>query len=493
MIFIFFNGGGLSYDQWFKHPYDEKTTDIVEKINKLGKVFMYNPVFYINENDVEQFQKSENEYIFKMKDLDLVKHCKKINDMVKNYDNYFLISHSRGWIVADVFMSMYGSKISGYINLDGGETRESASRRVAEWPLEYGMVNDEQLLQYFNEIKNNINVEKNLVILGKIGKYHVYKQYSEIINLVQNTFPIYILNNIYNDDEVNIKMQDYVATTLLEKIEYNAEFKENKNIHSIWYVGFTHYFYFEKTDEIIEIINKVLNECKNIHKKQLYLVRHGETEWNALGLLQGGSNDTELNENGKLQSLKTGNYLKTKTVEDNFDLILCSPLKRAKQTAEIIADCIGYDKSKIIYMDELKEEDAGLTANGKTDKELREDPFFDDFFSELDNFYGLDRIDQLERNHEYPEIFMTKYKMESKKSVIDRCQYVIDFIKKCPNKKILIVGHSGSIDWFNRIILNTAEFIKGDFSGGKNCFVTYYTIQNCKFRLIMAPSTTHLK
>lgn len=67
-------------------------------------------------------------------------------------------------------------------------------------------------------------------------------------------------------------------------------------------------------------------------KTVLTLVRHGETEWNALGKFQ-GSKDIDLSTEGILQA----QYLKNRLGND-FDHIYTSPLKRALQTAEIISE-----------------------------------------------------------------------------------------------------------------------------------------------------------
>jgi len=64
---------------------------------------------------------------------------------------------------------------------------------------------------------------------------------------------------------------------------------------------------------------------------EILLTRHGQTEWNLLKKVQGKA-DIELNEKGIEQAEKTRDSLKNEKV----DLILCSPLKRAIQTAEII-------------------------------------------------------------------------------------------------------------------------------------------------------------
>ncbi|MGN7477784.1 histidine phosphatase family protein [Solibacillus silvestris] len=65
---------------------------------------------------------------------------------------------------------------------------------------------------------------------------------------------------------------------------------------------------------------------------EICLVRHGETDWNKVGKLQGHT-DIELNENGVAQAEICANFLKDKS----YVLVMTSPLKRAKQTAQIIA------------------------------------------------------------------------------------------------------------------------------------------------------------
>jgi len=65
----------------------------------------------------------------------------------------------------------------------------------------------------------------------------------------------------------------------------------------------------------------------------IYVARHGQTDWNQKGILL-GSTDMGLNETGKLQAEK----LKKKLENIKFDYIFSSDLKRALQTSQIIAD-----------------------------------------------------------------------------------------------------------------------------------------------------------
>jgi uncharacterized phosphatase len=68
----------------------------------------------------------------------------------------------------------------------------------------------------------------------------------------------------------------------------------------------------------------------------LYLVRHGETDWNLARRVQ-GSTDIPLNATGRAQALATGQLLASR----EWDLVVSSPLSRAFETATIIADAIG--------------------------------------------------------------------------------------------------------------------------------------------------------
>ncbi len=64
---------------------------------------------------------------------------------------------------------------------------------------------------------------------------------------------------------------------------------------------------------------------------RLYIVRHGETDWNKARKVQGHS-DIPLNEYGVHLAKQTAEGMK----DIPFDMVYTSPLIRAKQTAEII-------------------------------------------------------------------------------------------------------------------------------------------------------------
>ena len=93
---------------------------------------------------------------------------------------------------------------------------------------------------------------------------------------------------------------------------------------------------------------------------KVYIVRHGQVPHNALK--QYNTNDEDLTDLG----IKQAEEVRDKIEKKNIDLIICSPLDRTKQTAEIINKNL---KLPIKYNDKLKERNFGI-YEGKTSKEV---------------------------------------------------------------------------------------------------------------------------
>ena len=111
---------------------------------------------------------------------------------------------------------------------------------------------------------------------------------------------------------------------------------------------------------------------------KLYVVRHGETKWNALHKVQGVV-DIPLAEAGIILAQKTGEALKNV----HFDVCFTSPLQRARQTAELI---LGEQKDNVpvITDDRIREINfgvlEGMVCRDKDENYLNEDmkTFFTD-------------------------------------------------------------------------------------------------------------------
>lgn len=148
----------------------------------------------------------------------------------------------------------------------------------------------------------------------------------------------------------------------------------------------------------------------------LYIMRHGKTDWNAVHKLQGRT-DIPLNEDGRMMAREAG--IKYSNLQ--FDKCYCSPLKRAKETAQIFLE----NKNTPIYTDDrLKEMCFGIYEG------------IQDVGSN-----GNNPIKILFTN---PEKYITVEGGESLKQLYDRTG---DFLKEViipkvnAGENILIVGH----------------------------------------------------
>ena len=72
-----------------------------------------------------------------------------------------------------------------------------------------------------------------------------------------------------------------------------------------------------------------MSQISNSHtRKTIYLVRHGETDYNLRKIVQGSGIDSDLNETGKSQAIAFHEAFKA----ENFDALFVSELKRTHQS-----------------------------------------------------------------------------------------------------------------------------------------------------------------
>lgn len=141
----------------------------------------------------------------------------------------------------------------------------------------------------------------------------------------------------------------------------------------------------------------------------LYVVRHGETEWNTKHLVQGIS-DIPLTENGINEAKKLQELV------SNLDIDVCisSPLTRARQTAQIITN----NKLPVNIDDRIIERDWGMNEGALID--------------------SVDTIDC------WDVILNTK--VQNIECIQDFMYRVSDFIEdikvRFKDKKVLVVAHS---------------------------------------------------
>jgi alpha-ribazole phosphatase len=153
---------------------------------------------------------------------------------------------------------------------------------------------------------------------------------------------------------------------------------------------------------------------------RLFLVRHGETEWNRLGRYQGQS-DIELNETGQEQARLLGRRLESELI----DAIYCSDLKRAGQTVEPIASINGI---KVTFTEELRELNFG-DFEGK-------------YFEEIGDQYI-----RLERAWRAGELDVTAPGAETLRQLGDRVTAFVARLMEehAEGETVLLVAHGGPL------------------------------------------------
>ncbi|MEN6521780.1 MAG: histidine phosphatase family protein [Armatimonadota bacterium] len=152
---------------------------------------------------------------------------------------------------------------------------------------------------------------------------------------------------------------------------------------------------------------------------RFFIVRHGETAWNAGGRIQGHT-DVELTKTGLEQAQLAAKRLQN----EKIDLVYSSDLKRASVTGEAIASL---HSVPVITTPLLREaclgEWQGLTLREAAEK-----------FPKEYEAYSRDSI-----AHRPPEA-------ERLEEVIARCrQFLDDVIEKHPNSSLAVACHGGSV------------------------------------------------
>lgn len=114
--------------------------------------------------------------------------------------------------------------------------------------------------------------------------------------------------------------------------------------------------------------NRRLTQEEFCMNQIIYLLRHGETEFNTQGRYQGVL-DSSLTDVGIDQVRQNANVLKSLIGNPHEWKVVSSPLGRALKSTEIICDVIGYDVNKVEQDNRLTEVDVGHWA-GLTTREI---------------------------------------------------------------------------------------------------------------------------
>lgn len=160
-------------------------------------------------------------------------------------------------------------------------------------------------------------------------------------------------------------------------------------------------------------------------------VRHGETDSNKTWVLMGQGVDESLNEEG----IKQVEDLALK-LNDDFDMIFSSSLKRALETANILNNRFG---KPLEIKEELRERHFG-SLSGKS-------------WEEVGMLTGEDIEDMKKRDLSQAYDYR-RYGGESTSDVTVRLEKFINSVRSKPYKKILVVTHGGIIRLAYKVFKN---------------------------------------
>lgn len=156
----------------------------------------------------------------------------------------------------------------------------------------------------------------------------------------------------------------------------------------------------------------------------VYLMRHGETDWNVEWRCQ-GMTDIPLNERGIAQAKEASEKMK----DIPFDYIVSSPLQRAVRTAQIMAEP---HELEVHIDDRLREMCFGV-HEGTTPDYKMENP---------NRAYLFDA----------PEKYVPEGAGESFDDVDKRCRSFLEDLKTMPYNCVLISGHGAMCKAIQRIL-----------------------------------------
>jgi broad specificity phosphatase PhoE len=159
----------------------------------------------------------------------------------------------------------------------------------------------------------------------------------------------------------------------------------------------------------------------------LYLVRHGETEWNKNGIIQ-GQLDSPLTNEGIKQVQQIANELK----DIHFDAIFSSDLHRAYKSADII----NIERQLVIQTSKALRERSWGHYEGTSREE---------YWKKFQHL--MDKVKELSEKEQTK--FKFDYDIESEEDVIGRFfTQLREIAVAYPSKNVLIVSHGGCLRTF---------------------------------------------
>jgi broad specificity phosphatase PhoE len=187
-------------------------------------------------------------------------------------------------------------------------------------------------------------------------------------------------------------------------------------------------------------------------RANVYFLRHGESRGNSARIIQ-GRRDLSLSEKGLEQSESVAPWF----TDRRIDAILCSPLKRAVQTAETVARSLGM--GEVLPQQDLNELDTGI-------------------------FTGL-TVEQIRQRHPAAWLSFQRSSWEG----VPRAERIVDLLARAESlwrylgrritggaNNILCVTHSGILQWIIKATFGQRSWMP--LVPVENCSICHFSLDN---------------
>jgi len=187
-------------------------------------------------------------------------------------------------------------------------------------------------------------------------------------------------------------------------------------------------------------------------RANVYFLRHGESRGNSARIIQ-GRHDLPLSKKGLEQSEAVAPWF----IDRQIDAILCSPLKRAVQTAEAVARALGI--GEVLPQEDLNELDTGI-------------------------FTGL-TVEQIRQRH--PEDWLSFQR--SSWEGVPKAERIVDLLARAQSLwrdlgrritegtgNILCVTHSGILQWIIKATFDQRSWMP--LVPVENCSICHFSLDN---------------
>lgn len=199
---------------------------------------------------------------------------------------------------------------------------------------------------------------------------------------------------------------------------------------------------------------------------RLLLVRHGESEWNASGRLQGQA-DPPLSKLGRRQAA----HAAARLVDEGVDAIVSSDLERAYDTADALASGVGLE---VVRRTDLREVDLGSWTGVSREEIERESP-------ELWRRWRIEGVEGWDGGEKYAD------------AIVRVGEAVASIAAEHEGRTVVAVSHGGSIRLATCHLLGLPAAELGRIMSIGNASITEFLVEpDGTGRLVRLNDTAHL-